>query len=203
MEKTMSPSAKTLTDGQIVKLTDQIRDKLRKSNLPSEASQQVIEAQGEAIAIQLVNDFRKRVETISNMVVRHVTVDRSLKPEAVLDATERAKYTDKKVVQSMPKGEGNETDVCFFTVGRYLSDEELEKEYASRGLVPADPYSQAAVNRDDKTFADDHPNGTHWKDADGKWCFAAFRRWRGERHVYVFRSYDEWHDGWWFAGVRK
>jgi len=59
------------------------------------------------------------------------------------------------------------------------------------------------VNTDDPAFADEHPNCTHWKDGEGKWCFATFSRWGGERGVDVSRRDGVSRDGWWFAGVRK
>ena len=85
-----------------------------------------------------------------------------------------------------------------------MSDDDLEKEYDLRGLKPADPFSLGAVNEDDPALADTKPNCTHWKDANGKWCYVAFRHWGGdERIVSVFRYDDRWLDRWWFAGLRK
>lgn len=201
MAQSMTTSA--MTDGQINRAVEIFRAQLVKhqNELSSEAVQTVL-GQKE-LGQEWLTVLRTRVEHVSNMIVRRTKVDRSLSPEAVLDATGRNKYTDKKVVKSMPKGEGDEVDVYFFKVSRFISDEDLEKEYALRGLVPADPYSQAAVNRDDPAFADEHPNGTHWKDADGKWCFFACFRWDGERCVHVDRRGSGWGDGWWFAGLRK
>ena len=105
----------------------------------------------------------------------------------------------------------------------YISDDDLEKEFELRGLKPADPISVAAVNEADPAFADEKPHGTHWKDAKGKWCYAAFHRWDDDgrhvlvnrydsdwldrwgdgREVNICRSDDDWDDYWWFAGVRK
>jgi len=59
------------------------------------------------------------------------------------------------------------------------------------------------VNEADPAFADEHPNGTHWKDAEGKWCFVAFVGWDDERRVNVHRSGLDWNAYWWFACVRK
>lgn len=143
------------------------------------------------------------MESTNNLIVRRVQVDRTRIPQQVLDATGYKQYADAKVVQTMPRGEGEETEVVFFQVGRYVSDAELQKEYELRGLRPADPYSLAKVNEDDPSFVDEYPNGTHWQDADGRWCFAAFRRWNDERRVGVDRYDYDWYDGWWFAGVCK
>ena len=68
-----------------------------------------------------------------------------------------------------------------------ISDDRLEAEYDFHDFKPADPYAQAAVNEADPNFANDHPNGTHWKDKDGKWCFASFFRWLDEPRVHVYR----------------
>lgn len=103
----------------------------------------------------------------------------------------------------MPRGERNELTVFFFKVGRWISDDDLEKEFDLLGLIPVDPYTLAAVNEADPAFADDHPNGTHWKDADGRWCNAAFKRWNDEQSVGVGRYDYKWRDDWVFAGVRK
>jgi len=71
-EKDVSPSEETITGGQIVKLTDVIAAKLRKSGLPSDASQQVIELQGAKIAEKVVEDFRTRVEAYQRATEPHI-----------------------------------------------------------------------------------------------------------------------------------
>jgi hypothetical protein len=111
-------------------------------------------------------------------------------------------------VDAMPKGEGNEVEVVFFKPdlsnrNGFISDDDLEKEFDLRGLMPADPISVAAVNEADPAFADEKPHGTHWKDAKGNWCCAAFNRWDDGREVIVDRDGSGWDDRWWFAGVRK
>ena len=195
------PEVIVMTDGQIDKATDIFRSQLRKhrGELPSDPVQLAL-GQPE-LGTELLAVFRKRVEAVSNMIVRHVRVDRGRKPQQVLDATGRVQHTDKSVVATMPRGEGDEVDVCFFKVGRYISDADLEKEYELRGLKP-DPYAQAQVNGDDPAFADEYPNGTHWKGDKGRWCFATFGRSLGERFVDVNRD-GGWGAYWWFGGVRK
>ena len=71
----MSPSKETITGGQIVKLTDVIAAELRKSDLPRDASQQVIESQGKKIAKKVVEDFRTRVGVISQSFIMEVNYD--------------------------------------------------------------------------------------------------------------------------------
>ena len=204
MTQVVSPSVNSITAGQIGKVCDLLTAALRKSGLQSEPMQQVLESQGGALADEFVIAVRKRVEAVSNMIIRHAKVNRNRTTQQVLDATGRKQYTDSKVVKTMPKGEGDEADVFFFKLGRYVSDADLEKEYELRGLKPADSYSLAVINEADPAFADDHPNGTHWKDANGNWCYAAFYQWSDdERYVIVDRFDDDWDDYWFFAGVRK
>lgn len=104
----------------------------------------------------------------------------------------------------MPKGEGGEVEVVFFPVPESLSDDQLEKECASRNLRPADPYSLAAVNAQNRTFADEHQNFTHWKDSLGKWCFMMFcGRYPRDSRVYVTHSSETYGAYKWFAGIRN
>jgi len=132
-----------------------------------------------------------------------VTIDRSLSPEQALKATGRKLYINDSVVATMPRSDKNEEEVFFVKRDRWTSDEEWDAHLDSLGLKPRDPFTLAKHNEDDPAFADDHPNCTHWKDADGKWCFVAFSRWNGERYVDVLRNDGAWHGDWWFAGVRK
>ena len=203
MAKTVTPSVAEMTDGQIDKAVELYRAMLQKhrGELGSEPVQQVLgkpEFVGEMVGV-----LRKRVEAVSNLIVRRVKVDRSCSPQQALSATGRKQYTDRGVVKTMPRGEGEEAEIVFFSLGRYVRDEELEKEYVVRGLKPADPYSLAAVNEADPAFADMYPNSTHWRDSDGKWCYVAFGRWLDGRSVCVCRDAGGWGGSWWFAGRRK
>jgi hypothetical protein len=206
MTKIMTPSAeeKKMTDKQINKAVSNYRALLEKHSpeFATEPTQTVLGMT--ELAGEMFDLFRKRVEAISNMIVRQAGVNMSLTPQQVLDATGRRQYTDAKVVATMPRfGLLEDQRVYFFKLGRYVSDAELEKEYELRGLKAAKPDHVAQVNADDPAFADEHPNGTHWQDAEGKWCFAAFDHWLEERRVDVDCDDVGWDDGWWFAGVRK
>lgn len=203
----MTPSesaVKTMTDAQIEKAVDKVRNAFRKhrSEIGSDVAQQVLGV--ENLGMLMFAPFRERTEVISKLIVRSFKTSGKRSFQEALDATGRKQYTDRKVVNAVSPRESEEGEVVFFNLGRYVNDDNLEKEYELRGLKPADPYSLAAVNEADPAFADKKPNGTHWKDADGKWCFATFFQWRGgRRSVSVGRSSYDWNDGWWFAGVRK
>ena len=208
MVRSMSPSA-PLTSEQIAKFADLPEADLAQSGLPPSPTQRVLESQGAALADELVAAVcKRRVEAISNVIVRSVTVNRDRTPKEALAATGRRQDVDDAVVAAMPRGAGKEVEIEFFNPdlskrGGRISDDDLEKEFESCGYRPADPYELAAVNEADPAFADDHPNGTHWKNAADQWCFEAFDRWLGERRVSVYRSDGDWLVSWWFARVRK
>ncbi|MFA6458835.1 MAG: hypothetical protein WCV79_00315 [Candidatus Paceibacterota bacterium] len=205
-------TAAEMTDGQIENAVNKLRDAMRKhrSSITSDVAQQVLGV--ENLGMMMFTPFCERAEAVSNLIVRTIKVNRSRFPQEAIEATGRAQYTDRKVVDAMPKGEGDEVEVVFFKPdlsnrNGFISDDDLEKEFELRGLKPVDPISVAAVNEADPAFADEKPHGTHWKDAKGNWCFATFNRWDGGRLVNVNRNGDGWGGGWlgrwWFAGVRK
>ena len=157
----MTPS-QLITAGQIGNIQEILGAGLRKSGLASEPVQQVLEHQGDELINELIAVVRSRVKAVSDMIVRHVKVNRDRSPQETLEATGRRLYVTESVVATMPRGDGEEIEVVFFKVGRFVSDDDGEKEYELRGLKPADPYSVAAVNEDDQAFTDDHPNCIHW-----------------------------------------
>lgn len=201
-------TATEITDGQIENAVNKLRDAMRKhrSEITSGAAQQVLGV--ENLGMMMFAPFRERVEAISNLVVRKVKVNRRRSPQEAFNATGRKQYADRKVVDAMPKGAGDEVEVVFFKPdlskrNGYISDDDLEKEFEIRGLKPVDPISIAAVNEEDPAFVDEHPNGTHWKNAEGNWCFAAFVHWSDARYVRVGEYSHDWLDDWWFGGLCK
>src|SRR3990167_1577234 len=104
-------------------------------------------------------------------------------------------YCDDDEIANLPKKKEGKIEV--FTLKKYVTDDELQKEYESRGLTPADPYSLLDFWDGEEYIA------THWKDADGKWCYSAFNRWYDGRGVRVSRRGSDWHGNWFFAGVKK
>ncbi|MEK7585452.1 MAG: hypothetical protein AAB455_02990 [Patescibacteria group bacterium] len=210
MENTMTPS-KPMTEGQIGKINENLRAALNKAGLQSEPAQKVIttKSQCNLMIDEMVAVVRKFVEALSNLIIRRVHVDRTRTPQAAIKATGRTPYINHEVVNTMPMGEGEEAELVFFKPdlsdrGGQISDDDLEKEYELRDLIPADPNTVCAFNESDPAFADEKPHGTHWKNAEGKWCYATFYRWLDdERYVNVYRNDVDWRDRWSFAGVRK
>ena len=116
----------------------------------------------------------------------------------LLKSTGRTLYIKDEVLESSPdKIEGT---FELFSIGKYVSPSELQAEYDKRGLVPADIETMV---KHDKELDEKKHVATQWKDADGKWCYAAFSLWRDGRGVSVRRGDRDWNDYWWFAGVRK
>ena len=137
-------------------------------------------------------------------------VNREQSPQELFAAAGRKQYVNTEMVAIIPRqapaGVADNQPLVFFDLDLSerggCSDTDLEKQYEARGLV-ADPYYQFNVNRENPEFADEYPNACHWKDAEGKWCFAAFGRGDGERCIRVGRSGSGWGESWWFAGRPK
>lgn len=123
-------------------------------------------------------------------------------PLEALKSTGHKMYVDEEVAKTSPENSG---EIELFTIGKYISDDDLKKEYESRGLVPAGITALCEYDLAHRDIMDEkHWVAIHWKDCNGKWCFAAFDQLDDDgRDVNVRRRGDDWHDGWWFAGVRK
>jgi hypothetical protein len=222
--KQMTPSRKSITDGQIGKINENLSAMLRKrrNELPANIVQYLLEEEvDETLTAKLFNRLRIEVELLSNIIYRYVKVSRRLSPQEMLNATKRNVIIDYEGIDLLPKGEGAEVEIVLFSVpGKDLTEEELEDEYATRNLRPVDPYSLAALNENDPEFADRHPNCTHWKDQNGAWCSIFFQWCDNERSIHLYRPDSPGHkylgvyetedvgeyieyDDWWFAGIRK
>lgn len=207
---TQSMTAIEMTDEQIENAINKLRDVMRKHRfeIPSDVAQRVIGV--EDLGMVMFVPFRERAEAVSNLIVRKVKVNRGRSQQQAIDATGRVQHIVRKVVNEMPKCEGDEVEVAFFklrpeeyTKPGYISDDDLEKAIIARGLIN-DPIAVVAVNEDDPNFADEKQHVTHWKDARGKWCCAVFGHWCDGRGVIVeHRVEDYFANGRWFAGVRK
>ncbi len=187
---------KSITNGQIGQINDRLATKLRKSGLLSEDVQKVLKMPGNATIDEMVAVFRKHVEALDDIIVRRVRVDRSRSPQEVIDATGRNKYFSSEAVATMPQGEGEEVDVYFIPIKRFIPANEVSAFLAQYGLV-SDPRAQAAANEADPAFADKYPNGSQWDN----YCYLAFGRWYGERNVGCYRHGSGWDDRWFLSGV--
>lgn len=147
------------------------------------------------------------VQRVRGIFTRRVRVRRDLGPRTALEIRSFKQYTEDDAVRSMSYGELDEVEIVFFKLDlsrqcNCISDEDLERQYISLGLVPVDPYSLCAVNRADPTLAETRMNCTHWKRGD-LWSFILFRFWQGRHELAVCDSQADWGGSWWFAGVRE
>lgn len=130
-------------------------------------------------------------------------INKDISARKALEKTGFTLYVTDEVLENAPKGKGD--DIEFFTLGKYVTDDELEKEYEFRGLVPCDLWTLAYAHEKDKNLAEQKQyTATHWKDKEGKWCCVAFDRWGDDgRGVSVVRGGFDWYGDWWFGGSRK
>jgi len=113
------------------------------------------------------------------------------------EAVEKAGWKPYIYIDEKDFPEKQEGTLAIFTLDKYVSASELDKEYASRGLVPAEPLSVLEFNSLEKYVA------TQWRDTNDNYCYATFLRWLDERRVDVDRLGRDWDGDWWFVGVRK
>lgn len=204
MSTNIAPIAEEITAGQIGRAADRFSERCRvnASLLPKNTVQVVLEDEGDALAREMFEVFHARVERCAKMITRRVKVNRSLTHKQALDATARMKRVNVEVLKTAPKCDGEEVNLYFFDLSYDPTADELDREMEIRGLKP-DFDALAAINAADPSFADERPNVTQWRNANGKACFAVFSHWRGERYVRVFRDDRGWYRHCRFAGVRK
>lgn len=146
-----------------------------------------------------------------NLIVHQIYIGRlnGFNPMEIFESTGRKLFITPRMAEAIPREKGKEViaysfgvTIHFFHPGRFLNDEELEKEYEQQGLIPVNPCSLATFNQQYPGFADTHPHGTHWKNGDG-WHYIIFRRWSDGRGVSVEQRSSVWGDDMWFAGIPR
>ena len=203
MTEIMTPSEKQMTAEQITKAVANYRAMLEKyaPNYAAAAVQQVLGMP--ELAKKQHEIFRSFVEAVSKTVVRATIVDRTRTAKESIAATNRVQYLNDNVLATMPLGCGD-IEAIFVNLGRDVPCNKLDEELSKLGFeLIVDPQGLASINEADSAFADNHPNGTQWKNAAGQYCFAIFDAWHDERSVHVDRRDGSWDDGWWFPCRRK
>jgi hypothetical protein len=143
--------------------------------------------------------FNKMIAAGMMIVHRGVKVNRNRTPQEAIAATGRKQNVDNGALVSMPRGVGEVVDLYYVKRDCFTNDAAWETYLNQLGLI-CDPYAQAADNEANPAFADEHPNGSHWKNARDEWCFSAFSRWVVERGVGVCLGNDGWIGRWWVGG---
>jgi hypothetical protein len=196
MDNAMSPSI--ITDPQITKLGGNMRAMLEKyrKEFPSEPSQRALE--NPACMKEMFAVFRKYVEAESKIIIRTAKPNRLQTFAQAIVATGCTPYLNDDVVANAPKADGDFEGI-FVNIGRNVDCGKLDFTLAGLGFeLIVDPQGLAQVNADDPTFADKYPNGTQWKDVEGKYCCAVFDCWYVRRRVNVIRDGHCWHGDYWF-----
>lgn len=199
------------TEEQLGHILDQQKRRIRARGLTKDEANVIIRNGNRYLPVMdraadvLIDRVRSE---IANTIVRSFKIDPTRTPQAALDATGRKQYVNSDVVATMPTDGLTEGEMIFFKPDPssykdgYISDDALAKEYDSRGLKPH-PLAQASINEADPAFADNTPNGCHWKRTDGGYNFLTFNHWIDERVVFCNRRDDVWYVDWSFGGVRK
>src|SRR3989344_7785496 len=174
MNNIIAPIAvEVITAGQIGRASDRFSERCRTNavSLPKDIVQEVLEHEGDQIAQEMFEALRSHVERRASMIVRRVTVDRTITSQQALDATGRKQYTDQGIVDEAAVIGGKvadedlyifKPDASAFDEHGLISDDNLERQFELRGLNPTDLYQIAGLNKADSAFADEKPNGTHW-----------------------------------------
>ncbi len=192
----------TLSEGQVEKILNDFKGILLKYH--EGFNKDGVQKSLPGLAQALFRTFREHVEMHPKIFSCKVKkVDRNQTPKAMLHATGSRPAFDKDVIETMPRGEGEEKEVFFFQVDDYDFDH-LEKVYESLGLKPVDPFSLGAVNQDNPLFSASHPNITWWKNEKGKWCVELFYLSdNGQPTVLVTSTRLSFDCRVWFAGIPK
>jgi hypothetical protein len=192
-----------MTSSQVNKLVDLFRSHVEKhgTNFDSAAVQTVLGQSG--LAAEVFAPFQKKVEDLSEIFTRTVTVNRTQTPlQAFKSITSHKQYLSDTVVAEIPLGTEEEVTLHFFPIKKQMTCKEYADALESLGLKP-DPMAQAAYNQANPDFADKYPNGTQWQNQAGNFCCALWGDWRGDRSVIVHGDSYGWGDYWFACGVSK
>ncbi len=145
-----------------------------------------------------------RVKTLCRKVS---DIDRTLTPEQVLEPIANVIFDNGDLIKTIPNGDGCEATLFFFFLDHWIDcncNDELNLEYANRGLVPCDPYALAKANKDDPMLQRNCPNCTLWKNDSNEWLFIRLYFNSGERRISIHRFKEQnIPKGTWLAGVAR
>ena len=200
MTKVVTPSKNTVTPAQCGKIYDLFVAAMKKSGLPGDSTQQVIEKQGKELAAEFVTAVRHRVDVITNMITRIAEgIDRSLSQKEAIAATGRRFCGSADYAETFPAGTGDAEEITFIPLKKWMSPDAVDTFVEDGGWQYASLHALAKYNQDNPTFANLVPNFIQAKDAKGRHCYVAFNGFRDERDVRVYRYGHGWHDVWFVA----
>jgi hypothetical protein len=211
----MATSSDRIEDDQVREFQELLGAALRRSDLSIELARRLLQTQSDPLVADLLQTLRRHAEAKADMIVRRARMTRDHISDyragnGLYFAGRELRVRDDWLIKHFPRWAGpKEVDVSFFKVGRVISNDDLEGEYERRGLQSAHPQFILAANYVDPPFADTYPNGTHLRDADGRWwyvsCYSSGQPRSTLYSPYVDVSYvsQNWTEKWWFAGIPK
>jgi hypothetical protein len=126
-------------------------------------------------------------------------IDRKKSIEQLIKKLGYKEYIDENILKTLKNKGPKEGEIEFFTLGKYVSNTELLKEYETRGLTPDLGATITYLIENPQVLDEKKYIGIQLEDNS----FAAFFRWDDGRYVYVRRIGHVWFDFWWFIGVKK
>ncbi|MSU44863.1 hypothetical protein EXS45_01635, partial [Candidatus Nomurabacteria bacterium] len=143
MKKNIAPIVQEITDAQISRIVSRFSERCHKkcALLPRVIVQDILEHEGHVLSKEMFDVLYRHIERRSEMVIRHVKVDRTKTGEQLITALNCKEFVDIEVLATMPTQGKKEENLYFFPVKQIIQVGDYVKEFESRGLVP-DPYAQ-------------------------------------------------------------
>lgn len=203
-------SLNLISADQVRLIKKRLGEQLAKETILEEAVAELLKNEDHLVN-ELLSVIRTRAEAIGDLLVRKV-------PKSI-DTTyfvvpEQTNEWWPGFVRVLPPIRAVTGDYVYFfrvrqTKHHDMADDEVEREYRKRELIPIDPRTLAAINQNGPAFRKRFVNGTHWKDAHGEWCYVNF--WGDLQgaghsiHSLDWKGTDNnpraWMPDTWFAGV--
>lgn len=146
----------------------------------------------------------KQIIPTSNIKYRDIAISENKVSLSYLEKLDIGKYIDPLTLDCVTPPEDNWSIlVTLFTIGEWMTEQELDEKYKALNLVAIDAYTLAILNETDPRLCEKYPNGTHWKDQDGNWCFGKCTSVAGKQSLRIGYGGIGWCKNLWFAGFSK
>jgi len=197
----MTSVIRTITPEQAAKIGDLLVARLTKAGLPADATQEVLETQGQQLANELLGIVRQRVEALSGRIPGLAeNIDRTITNEEAVKATGRNISGDISQANNLPAGTGDTEKLRFLPLKKRMSPVEVDAFVKDAGCKYASLHGVAKYNKLNPYFADTIPHFIQGTDSQGRHSSAAFENFLDVRCVFVRRDEGVWND-FWFAAV--
>jgi hypothetical protein len=151
-------------------------------------------------AIETLTDMKKEIDwEVFARMPRHHFGETSV-PSSTQNPVNNTHSLAETVIAHTPT---ESDDFEFFQMNHNATNEEIMKEFASRGLRPVDGFELLRINKiRGNKFAYRYPNATIWY-IDGVWCYAVCHEHLGTVQITIKeQTAGSWQKEFWFVGVR-